>query len=162
MRPGPWAGHLWGALGCFAGAPSGSTRPRSGRVSDLRRELAGRRQGKPGACQEQFLPFQLILPDAMKVLPVYMNCLLKNCVLLGRPDVAVDERAFQRQLVMTMGVADSQLFFYPQLLPIVSRRGRPHYGPGAEGGLVSALVRVLHPGTAAPSSPRSPALSAVA
>lgn len=98
----------------------------------------------------------------MKVLPVYMNCLLKNCVLLGRPDVAVDERAFQRQLVMTMGVADSQLFFYPQLLPIVSRRGHPHCGPGAGGGLVSALVRVSHPGTAAPSSPRSPALSAVA
>ena len=58
----------------------------------------------------------------MKVLPVYMNSLLKSCVLLSRPEVPVDERAFQRQLVMTMGVADSQLFFYPQLLPIVSTR----------------------------------------
>lgn len=66
--------------------------------------------------------FQLILPDSMKVLPVYMNCLLKNCVLLGRPEISTDERAYQRQLVMTMGVADSQLFFYPQLLPIVSRQ----------------------------------------
>lgn len=66
--------------------------------------------------------FQLILPDSMKVLPVYMNCLLKNCVLLGRPEISTDERAYQRQLVMTMGVADSQLFFYPQLLPIVSRK----------------------------------------
>nr|BAA91334.1 unnamed protein product [Homo sapiens] len=54
----------------------------------------------------------------MKVLPVYMNCLLKNCVLLSRPEISTDERAYQRQLVMTMGVADSQLFFYPQLLPI--------------------------------------------
>nr|XP_045370942.1 protein transport protein Sec24D isoform X2 [Camelus bactrianus] len=61
---------------------------------------------------------QLILPDSMKVLPVYMNCLLKNCVLLGRPELSTDERAYQRQLVMTMGVADSQLFFYPQLLPL--------------------------------------------
>lgn len=86
--------------------------------------MLGRRRGESQACLEQFFPFQLILPDAMKVLPVYMNCLLKSCVLLGRPDVAVDERAFQRQLVLTMGVADSQLFFYPQLLPIVSRRGR--------------------------------------
>lgn len=66
--------------------------------------------------------FQLILPDSMKVLPVYMNSLLKNCVLLGRPEISTDERAYQRQLVMTMGVADSQLFFYPQLLPIVSRK----------------------------------------
>lgn len=68
--------------------------------------------------------FQLILPDSMKVLPVYVNSLLKSCVLLGRPDTPTDERAFQRQLVMTMGVADSQLFFYPQLLPIVSACGR--------------------------------------
>ncbi|XP_045687172.1 protein transport protein Sec24D [Phyllostomus hastatus] len=69
-------------------------------------------------CASPSAASQLILPDSMKVLPVYMNSLLKSCVLLGRPDVPTDERAFQRQLVMTMGVADSQLFFYPQLLPI--------------------------------------------
>ncbi|XP_044536946.1 protein transport protein Sec24D [Gracilinanus agilis] len=61
---------------------------------------------------------QLILPDAMKVLPVYMNSLLKNCVLLSRPEISMDERAYQRQLVMAMAVADTQLFFYPQLIPI--------------------------------------------
>ncbi|NXG42172.1 SC24D protein, partial [Psilopogon haemacephalus] len=63
---------------------------------------------------------QLILPDAMKVLPVYMNCLLKSCVLVGRLEIPIDERAHQRQLLMSMGVADTQLFFYPQLLPIHS------------------------------------------
>ncbi|KFO81579.1 Protein transport protein Sec24D [Cuculus canorus] len=63
---------------------------------------------------------QLILPDAMKVLPVYMNCLLKSCVLVGRPEIPTDERAFHRQLVTSMGVADTQVFFYPQLLPIHS------------------------------------------
>uniref|UniRef100_A0A8C8SSI9 SEC24 homolog D, COPII coat complex component n=1 Tax=Pelusios castaneus TaxID=367368 RepID=A0A8C8SSI9_9SAUR len=61
---------------------------------------------------------QLILPDAMKVLPVYMNCLLKSCVLVGRPEIPTDERAYHRQLVMSMDVADTQLLFYPQLLPI--------------------------------------------
>ncbi|XP_051821787.1 protein transport protein Sec24D isoform X1 [Antechinus flavipes] len=61
---------------------------------------------------------QLILPDAMKVFPVYMNSLLKNCVLLSRPEISMDERAYQRQLVMSMDVADTQLFFYPQLIPI--------------------------------------------
>ncbi|KAK1342271.1 hypothetical protein QTO34_015027 [Cnephaeus nilssonii] len=69
-------------------------------------------------CASPSAASQLILPDSMKVLPVYMNSLLKNCVLLSRPDIPTDERAYQRQLVMTMGVADSQLFFYPQLLPI--------------------------------------------
>ncbi|XP_069834551.1 protein transport protein Sec24D [Dendropsophus ebraccatus] len=61
---------------------------------------------------------QLILPDSMKVLPVYMNCLLKNEVLVGSPEIATDERAFQRQLVMSMDVASSQLFYYPLLLPL--------------------------------------------
>ncbi|PIO36152.1 hypothetical protein AB205_0039600 [Aquarana catesbeiana] len=61
---------------------------------------------------------QLILPDSMKVLPVYMNCLLKNEVLVGSPEIPTDERTFQRQLVMPMDVASSQLFFYPLLLPL--------------------------------------------
>lgn len=69
-------------------------------------------------CVTSTIARQLILPDSMKVLPLYMNCLLKNCVLLSRPEISIDERAYQRQLVMTMGVADSQLFFYPQLLPV--------------------------------------------
>lgn len=65
-------------------------------------------------------PSALILPDAMKVLPVYMNCLSKSCVLVGRPEIPTDERAYHRQLVTSMGVADTQLFFYPQLLPVHS------------------------------------------
>uniref|UniRef100_A0A803YND1 SEC24 homolog D, COPII coat complex component n=1 Tax=Meleagris gallopavo TaxID=9103 RepID=A0A803YND1_MELGA len=69
-------------------------------------------------CASPSTASQLILPDAMKVLPVYMNCLLKSTVLTGRPEIPTDERAYHRQLVMSMGVADTQLFFYPQLLPI--------------------------------------------
>ncbi|XP_069599852.1 protein transport protein Sec24D isoform X1 [Ranitomeya imitator] len=61
---------------------------------------------------------QLILPDSMKVLPVYMNCLLKNEVLVGSPEIATDERTFQRQLLMSMDVASSQLFYYPLLIPL--------------------------------------------
>ncbi|XP_059844752.1 protein transport protein Sec24D isoform X2 [Hypanus sabinus] len=61
---------------------------------------------------------QLILPEAMKLLPVYMNCLLKNFVLLGNPDVATDERTFQRLLVTSMDVVGTQFFFYPRLIPI--------------------------------------------
>ncbi|XP_065692662.2 protein transport protein Sec24D [Patagioenas fasciata] len=63
---------------------------------------------------------QLILPDAMKVLPVYLNSLLKSCTLVGRPEIPTDERTYHRQLVMAMGVADTQLYFYPHLLPIHS------------------------------------------
>ncbi|XP_063166490.1 protein transport protein Sec24D isoform X2 [Candoia aspera] len=71
-------------------------------------------------CATPSVVSQLILPDAMKVLPVYMNCLLKSCVLLGRSEIPTDERTFHRQLVMSMDVAGTQLLFYPQLLPIHS------------------------------------------
>ncbi|KAM6075917.1 protein transport protein Sec24D [Chlamydotis macqueenii] len=69
-------------------------------------------------CANQLTVNQLILPDAMKVLPVYVNSLLKSGVLVSRPEIPTDERVYHRQLVMSMGVADTQMFFYPQLLPI--------------------------------------------
>ncbi|XP_043917592.1 protein transport protein Sec24D [Protopterus annectens] len=69
-------------------------------------------------CASPSAASQLILPDSMKVLPVYMNCLLKSFVLVGSTELSTDERAYQRQMVMSMDVSDSQSFFYPQLLPI--------------------------------------------
>ncbi|MBN3285783.1 SC24D protein, partial [Polyodon spathula] len=54
----------------------------------------------------------------MKIFPVYMNCLMKSYPLVGSPDISIDERAYQRQLVMSMDVADSQAFFYPRLIPV--------------------------------------------
>ncbi|XP_071609610.1 protein transport protein Sec24D isoform X2 [Heliangelus exortis] len=105
---------------------------------------------------------QLILPDAMKVLPVYMNSLLKSCVLVGRPEIPTDERAYQRQLVTAMGVADTQLFFYPQLLPLHSLDLKSDIVPAAvrcsadrlsEGGaflLVNGLNMFLWLGVSAP------------
>ncbi|KAJ8416117.1 hypothetical protein AAFF_G00381390 [Aldrovandia affinis] len=61
---------------------------------------------------------QLILPECMKLLPVYLNCVLKNDVLQPRADTSLDERAYLRQLVSCMDVAESHAFFYPSLLPL--------------------------------------------
>ena len=66
--------------------------------------------------------FQLILPECMKLLPVYLNCVLKSDVLLPGGDVSLDDRAYLRQLISGMDVAESHVFFYPRLLPLV----RPH------------------------------------
>ncbi|XP_030047656.1 protein transport protein Sec24D [Microcaecilia unicolor] len=71
-------------------------------------------------CASPSVLSQLILPDSMKVLPVYINSLLKSHVLVGSTEISIDERTYQRQIIMSMGVADTQLFFYPQLLPIHS------------------------------------------
>uniref|UniRef100_A0A672IYL2 SEC24 homolog C, COPII coat complex component n=1 Tax=Salarias fasciatus TaxID=181472 RepID=A0A672IYL2_SALFA len=63
---------------------------------------------------------QLILPECMKLLPVYLNCVLKSDVLLPGADVSLDDRAYLRQLISCMDVADTHVFFYPRLLPLVS------------------------------------------
>ncbi|KAM4030239.1 protein transport protein Sec24C isoform 4-T4 [Anomaloglossus baeobatrachus] len=60
---------------------------------------------------------QLILPECMKLLPVYLNCVLKSDVLQPGAEVTIDDRAYVRQLISSMDVADSNVFFYPRLLP---------------------------------------------
>ncbi|XP_066549901.1 protein transport protein Sec24C isoform X1 [Amia ocellicauda] len=61
---------------------------------------------------------QLILPECMKLLPVYLNCVLKSDVLQPGADISLDDRAYVRQLVTSMDVTESHVFFYPQLLPL--------------------------------------------
>uniref|UniRef100_A0A673ARG8 SEC24 homolog C, COPII coat complex component n=1 Tax=Sphaeramia orbicularis TaxID=375764 RepID=A0A673ARG8_9TELE len=61
---------------------------------------------------------QLILPECMKLLPVYLNCVLKSDVLLPGADVSLDDRAYLRQLISCMDVAETHVFFYPRLLPL--------------------------------------------
>lgn len=68
---------------------------------------------------ERFTP-QLILPDAMKVFPVYMNSLLKTPALVGSTELSTDDRAFHRFLVNSMGVEETQVLLYPRLIPLVS------------------------------------------
>ncbi|KAL0984102.1 hypothetical protein UPYG_G00137110 [Umbra pygmaea] len=66
---------------------------------------------------------QLILPECMKLLPVYLNCVLKSDVLLPGADVSLDDRAYLRQLVSCMDISESHVFFYPRLLPLVKLDG---------------------------------------
>ncbi|KAA0723816.1 Protein transport protein [Triplophysa tibetana] len=69
-------------------------------------------------CASPSAASQLILPDAMKVFPVYMNSLLKTPSLVGSGDLSTDERAFFRLMVMAMGVEETQILLYPRLIPL--------------------------------------------
>lgn len=71
-----------------------------------------------------FVCVQLILPECMKLLPVYLNCVLKSDILQPGADVSLDDRAYLRQLVSAMDVAESHVFFYPRLLPLVRDKHR--------------------------------------
>ncbi|XP_070785756.1 protein transport protein Sec24D isoform X1 [Enoplosus armatus] len=69
-------------------------------------------------CASPSAASQLILPDAMKVFPVYMNSLMKTAPLVGSTELSTDDRAHQRLSVMAMGVEDTQLLLYPRLTPL--------------------------------------------
>ncbi|KAG8135089.1 putative Protein transport protein [Naja naja] len=60
----------------------------------------------------------LILPECMKLLPVYLNCVLKSDVLQPGSEVTTDDRSYIRQLISSMDVAETHVFFYPRLLPL--------------------------------------------
>ncbi|XP_064000993.1 protein transport protein Sec24C isoform X2 [Pogoniulus pusillus] len=74
---------------------------------------------------------QLILPECMKLLPVYLNCVLKSDVLQPGPEVTTDDRAYIRQLVTSMDVAETNVFFYPRLLPLTKADVDSDSLPGA-------------------------------
>jgi protein transport protein SEC24 len=61
---------------------------------------------------------QLILPECMKLLPLYTNCLLKSDALSGGADVGCDDRAYLMSALSSMDVVTSVAFFYPRLIPI--------------------------------------------
>jgi hypothetical protein len=74
---------------------------------------------------------QLILPECMKLLPLYTNCLLKSDALSGGADVGCDDRAYLMSALSSMDVVTSVAFFYPRLIPIhtledVSKLERTH------------------------------------
>ncbi|KAJ8982087.1 hypothetical protein NQ317_011085 [Molorchus minor] len=61
---------------------------------------------------------QLILPECMKLLPLYVNSLLKSDALSGGSDMTIDDRSFVMQAVMIMDVPTSMNYFYPRLIPL--------------------------------------------
>lgn len=61
---------------------------------------------------------QLILPECMKLLPLYVNCLLKSDALSGGSDMTLDDRSYVMMRIMTMDVQNSVSYFYPRLIPL--------------------------------------------
>ncbi|XP_054002106.1 protein transport protein Sec24C isoform X2 [Hylaeus anthracinus] len=61
---------------------------------------------------------QLILPECMKLLPLYINSLLKSDALSGGADMTIDDRSFVMQAVATMPISISVAYIYPRLLPL--------------------------------------------
>lgn len=61
---------------------------------------------------------QLILPECLKLLPLYSSCLLKNDAVSGGSDMTLDDRSYVIQFVLAMDLNMSVNYFYPRLIPI--------------------------------------------
>jgi len=61
---------------------------------------------------------QLILPECMKLLPLYVSCLLKSDALSGGSDMTIDDRSFVMYAVNIMDIPNSVVYFYPRLIPL--------------------------------------------
>lgn len=61
---------------------------------------------------------QLILPECMKLLPLYASCLMKNDAVSGGSDMTCDDRSYIMQFVLHMDLPMSVSYFYPRLIPI--------------------------------------------
>ncbi|XP_055954647.1 protein transport protein Sec24C [Patella vulgata] len=61
---------------------------------------------------------QLILPECMKLLPLYSNCIIKNDGIQGGSEISTDDRSYLTHLINSMSVESSSVFFYPRLLPL--------------------------------------------
>ncbi|KAL5234430.1 hypothetical protein ACI65C_001840 [Semiaphis heraclei] len=61
---------------------------------------------------------QLILPECMKLMPLYVNCLIKSDAMSGGPDLTVDDRWYNMHLVITADIPTTLGYFYPRLIPI--------------------------------------------
>ena len=66
-------------------------------------------------------PPQLVLPPALRSLPVYINSLRKSEVLLPGLRSSVHQRLQLRCQVLRMDTPTTAAHFYPLLLPLVRR-----------------------------------------
>ncbi|VDP09444.1 unnamed protein product [Soboliphyme baturini] len=61
---------------------------------------------------------QLVLPETLKLLPLFTISIIKNDALSGGSDLATDDRAWLMQLVPPLRVFDTVYFFYPRLFSV--------------------------------------------
>lgn len=69
-------------------------------------------------CTSPTSPGQLILPECLKLLPLYVSCFMKNDAISGGADMTLDDRSYVIQFLLSMNLETSVNFFYPRLIPI--------------------------------------------
>lgn len=87
---------------------------RDGLSSRCARSLAAYRRH----CASPSSAGQLVLPEPMKLLPLYTNCVLRGDALGGGPELGADERAAALHRALAADLDTSAVLTYPRLLPL--------------------------------------------
>jgi protein transport protein SEC24 len=70
------------------------------------------------SCSQQSPHTQLVLPECLKLLPLYLNCIVRIDALNGGTELTVDDRAWLLQLLPSLRPDICMRTLYPQILPI--------------------------------------------
>jgi Vesicle coat complex COPII, subunit SEC24/subunit SFB2/subunit SFB3 len=57
----------------------------------------------------------------MKLLPLYINCLIKSDVLSGGSEISSDDRAFLMQACLSMPPVFTSAYLYPRVISLVRK-----------------------------------------
>ncbi|XP_058809439.1 protein transport protein Sec24D-like [Phymastichus coffea] len=66
---------------------------------------------------------QLILPESMKLLPLYICSMIKSDALTGGAGITVDQKAFVMMLISSMPIIETVAYVYPRLLALHNLQG---------------------------------------
>jgi protein transport protein SEC24 len=62
---------------------------------------------------------QFILPETLKLMPLFINSLLKSDAISGAKSVTTDERVYHMFRFLSMDVLSSYVYFYPRIIPLL-------------------------------------------
>ncbi|KAJ1352234.1 Protein transport protein Sec24C [Parelaphostrongylus tenuis] len=61
---------------------------------------------------------QLILPETLKLLPLFVNSIVKNDSINGGSEMTVDDKVWMIELIRGMRMDHSMLLLYPKIVPV--------------------------------------------
>lgn len=69
-------------------------------------------------CSEGAPLGQLILPESLKLMPLYVNSIMKNDAISGGSEMTVDDKVWQMELIRGIRTEDAMPLIYPRVMPV--------------------------------------------
>uniref|UniRef100_A0A8R1IZF3 Protein transport protein SEC24 n=3 Tax=Caenorhabditis japonica TaxID=281687 RepID=A0A8R1IZF3_CAEJA len=69
-------------------------------------------------CSEGAPLGQLILPESLKLMPLYVNSIVKNDAISGGSEMTVDDKVWQMELIRGIRTEDAMPLIYPRVMPV--------------------------------------------